>query len=306
MKHYLFTFLFAFLAVGAFAQVPPKPTDKAVVYDYAGMLTPEDKVGIELMGLKLSSKCASKLLFISVETKGNMKGVDFIRAIYSDWEIPDGVKGHCGIIVVCKKQIMASAGGGFLVKCDNVLTMKIKDSFQELLDKTTLPPFANVDDQNPLKGSAALRDSYMHFANAIIALHKEETTPKTQAVDQPTTAATAEAVSQSVNPSTQTPSSTTAESPEATNKPQPNDNVPQAQIPQTTAQSVKKNFNRITWILCCVFFGCIIVIYLKNKQGGRSHTSNNKKKNGSRDYDSNDYRDDNYNDDYSGDDSKRK
>ena len=128
MKRPLFTIFIAMLTISAFAQVPPKPTNQAVVYDDAGMLTPEDKVSIELMGLKLQSKYDSKLLFISVETKGDMKGLDFVRAIYSSWEISNGVKGHCGIIVVCKKQIMASVGGGFLVKCDNALTMKIKDS----------------------------------------------------------------------------------------------------------------------------------------------------------------------------------
>ena len=139
MKHFLFTLLFAFLTVGTFAQVPPKPADKAIVYDYANMLTPEDKVSIELMGLKLESKHVSRLVFVSVKTKGDMKGVEFIRAIYNGWKNQDGVKGHSGIIVICKKQIMIEASGRFLVKCDNALTMKLKDSFQELLDKTMLP-----------------------------------------------------------------------------------------------------------------------------------------------------------------------
>ena len=138
MKHFLFTLLFAFLTVGTFAQVPPKPADKAIVYDYANMLTPEDKVSIELMGLKLQSKYASKLVFVSVETKGDMKSVEFIRAIYSGWEFSNDVKGNYGLIVVCKKQIMASANGGFLAKCDSALTMKIQDSFQELMDKTKI------------------------------------------------------------------------------------------------------------------------------------------------------------------------
>ena len=139
MKHILTNILFVFFAIPLFAQVPPKQTDRAIVYDYANMLTSEDKVSIELMGLKLESKHISRLVFVSVETKGDMKGVEFIRAIYNGWKNQDGVKGHSGIIVICKKQIMIGASGRFLVKCDNALTMKLKDSFQELLDKTMLP-----------------------------------------------------------------------------------------------------------------------------------------------------------------------
>ena len=210
MKHFPLTVLLALIATGIFAQVPPKPSEKAVVYDAAGMLTPEDKVSIELMGMKLQSKYDSKLLFISVETKGNMKGLDFVRAIYSGWGISDGVKGHCGIIVVCKKQIMASVGGGFLVKCDNALTMKIKDSFQELLDKTTLPPFTNVDNQNQQKGSAALKDSYMFFANAMIELSQEEAPANTQADDSTTTTLTAKTTTEAVPPSKAPPAPTEA------------------------------------------------------------------------------------------------
>ena len=294
MKNHLFTILLALLAVSAFAQVPPKPSEKAVVYDYADMLTPEDKVSIELMGLKLQSKYDSKLLFISVETKGNMKGVDFVRAIYSGWGISDGVKGHCGIIVVCKKQIMAGAGGGFLVKCDNALTMKIKDSFQELLDKTTLPPFANVDDQNQQKGSAALKDSYMFFANAIIALGKEETAAKAQTADS--TATAAESVAQAINQSSEKPPQTTAASPTphaaTASQPRQNDGVTQADIPQTTTdRPVRKFVNKIVLAICGLFFACINgIFFLFNNK--RSHTPNNKKQYKPKDYDSNDYRDD--------------
>jgi hypothetical protein len=294
MKHFLFTLLFAFLTVGTFAQVPPKPADKAIVYDYANMLTPEDKVSIELMGMKLASKHASRLVFVSVDTKGDIKGVEFIRAIYSGWEIPNGVKGHCGLIVVCKKQIMASAGGGFLVKCDSALTMKIKDSFQELLDKTTLPPFANTADQNPLKGSTALKDSYMFFANAIIALGKEETAAKAQTADS--TATAAESVAQAINQSSEKPPQTTAASPTphaaTASQPRQNDGVTQADIPQTTTdRPVRKFVNKIVLAICGLFFACINgIFFLFNNK--RSHTPNNKKQYKPKDYDSNDYRDD--------------
>ena len=234
MNRILFTILLAFLTVGVFAQVPPKPTDRAVVYDYANMLTPEDKVSIELMGLKLQSKHASRLVFVSVETKGDMKGIEFIRAIYGGWGIPDGVKGHCGLIVVCKKQIMASIGGGFLVKCDSALTMKIKDSFQELLDKTTLPPFENTEDQNPLKGSTALKDSYMFFANAIIALSKEENDKLPQSNDA-TEVALAETVAKAVTPSQETQPQTATDSPTMTaataSQPQSFNTLPGTLIP---------------------------------------------------------------------------
>ncbi len=197
MKHYLFTFLFAFLTVSAFAQVPPKPSEKAVVYDYAEMLTPEDKVAIELMGMKLESKHASRLVFISVETKGDMKGIEFIRAIYNSWEISNDGKEHYGIIVACKKELMAYGGGGFLLKCSNDLTLKIKDSFQELVDKTTMVPFAKTENQDPLKGSTALKDSYMYIAQAIIALDEEK--KAIAKTDTPATdAATAIVVTQAI------------------------------------------------------------------------------------------------------------
>ncbi len=277
MKHLLLPILFILFALSAFAQVPTKPSEKAVVYDYADMLTPEDKVSIELAGMKLESKHASKLLFISVETKGDMKGLDFVRAVYSNWGISDGVKGHCGIIVVCKKQIMASAGGGFLVKCDNALTIKIKDYFQELLDKTTLPPFANVDDQNQQKGSTALKDSYLFFANAIIELSKEEATANTQAVDSATTTSTDKAITEAVLPSNAPPSptegTTTASS--------------------TTTEGTTTALPKTTWIICGLFFIGIVGIIFLIKKGNRSHTPNNKKQYRHKDYDSNDYRDDN-------------
>ena len=268
MKHFPLTVLLALIATGIFAQVPPKPSEKAVVYDAAGMLTPEDKVSIELMGLKLQSKYDSKLLFISVETKGNMKGLDFVRAIYSGWGISDGVKGHCGIIVVCKKQIMASAGGGFLVKCDNALTIKIKDSFQELLDKTTLPPFTNVDNQNQQKGSAALKDSYMFFANAMIELSQEEAPANTQADDS-----TAAVVKGAVDQASPTMERTTA--------------------PSTPAVETQTAPSKTIWIISgLIIIGGIGMIFLL-KKSNRSHTPNNKKQYKSKDYDSNDYRNDN-------------
>ncbi len=283
MKHFPLTVLLALIATGIFAQVPPKPSEKAVVYDAAGMLTPEDKVSIELMGLKLQSKYDSKLLFISVETKGNMKGLDFVRAIYSGWEISDGVKGHCGIIVVCKKQIMASAGGGFLVKCDNALTMKIKDSFQELLDKTTLPPFANVDNQNQQKGSAALKDSYMFFANAMIELSQEEAPANTQADDSTTTTLTAKTTTEAVPPSKAPPAPTEAP-PMAPSTQTPE--TPMAPPPTPTALS------KTIWIISgLIIIGVVGIIFLF-KKCNRSHTPNNKKQYRHKDYDSNDYRDD--------------
>ena len=284
MKHFPLTVLLALIAVSAFAQVPPKPTDKAVVYDAAGMLTPEDKVSIELMGLKLQSRYDSKLLFISVETKGNMKGLDFVRDIYSDWGISDGVKGHCGIIVVCKKQIMASVGGGFLVKCDNALTMKIKDSFQELLDKTTLPPFANIDDQNQQKGSAALKDSYMFFANAMIELSQEETPANTQADDSTTTTLTAKTTTEAVPPSKAPPAPT--EAPPM---------APSTQTPETpmAPPPTPTELPKTTWIISgLIIIGVVGMIFLF-KKSNRSHTPNNKKQYRPKDYDSNDYRDDN-------------
>ena len=283
MKNHLFTILLALIAVSTFAQVPPKPSEKTVVYDAAGLLTPEDKVSIELMGLKLQSKYDSKLLFISVETKGNMKGLDFVRAIYSGWEISDGVKGHCGIIVVCKKQIMASAGGGFLVKCDNALTMKIKDSFQELLDKTTLPPFANIDNQNQQKGSAALKDSYMFFANAMIELSQEEAPANTQADDSTTTTLTAKTTTEAVPPSKAPPSQTEAP-PMAPSTQTPE--TPMAPPPTPTALS------KTIWIISgLIIIGVVGIIFLF-KKSNRAHTPNNKKQYRHKDYDSNDYRDD--------------
>ena len=283
MKHFPLTVLLALIATGIFAQVPPKPSEKAVVYDAAGMLTPEDKVSIELMGLKLQSKYDSKLLFISVETKGNMKGLDFVRAIYSGWGISDGVKGHCGIIVVCKKQIMASVGGGFLVKCDNALTMKIKDSFQELLDKTTLPPFANIDNQNQQKGSAALKDSYMFFANAMIELSQEEAPANTQADDSTTTTLTAKTTTEAVPPSKAPPSPTEAP-PMAPSTQTPE--TPMAPPPTPTALS------KTIWIISgLIIIGVVGIIFLF-KKCNRSHTPNNKKQYRHKDYDSNDYRDD--------------
>ena len=283
MKHFPLTVLLALIATGIFAQVPPKPSEKAVVYDAAGMLTPEDKVSIELMGLKLQSKYDSKLLFISVETKGNMKGLDFVRAIYGGWGISDGVKGHCGIIVVCKKQIMASVGGGFLVKCDNALTMKIKDSFQELLDKTTLPPFANIDNQNQQKGSAALKDSYMFFANAMIELSQEEAPTNTQADDSTTTTLTAKTTTEAVPPSKAPPSPMEAP-PMAPSTQTPE--TPMAPPPTPTALS------KTIWIISgLIIIGVVGMIFLFKKIN-RSHTSNNKKQYRHKDYDSNDYRDD--------------
>ena len=284
MKHFPLTVLLALIATGIFAQVPPKPSEKAVVYDAAGMLTPEDKVSIELMGLKLQSKYDSKLLFISVETKGNMKGLDFVRAIYGGWGISDGVKGHCGIIVVCKKQIMASAGGGFLVKCDNALTMKIKDSFQELLDKTTLPPFTNVDNQNQQKGSAALKDSYMFFANAMIELSQEEAPANTQADDSTTTTLTAKTTTEAVPPSKAPPSPTEAP-PMAPSTQTPE--MPMAPPPTPTQHS------KTIWIISgLIIIGVVGIIFLF-KKSNRSHTPNNKKQYRTKDYDSNDYRNDN-------------
>ena len=273
MKHFPFTILLVIIAVGVFAQVPPKPTDRAVVYDYANMLTPEDKVSIELMGMKLATKHASRLVFVSVETKGDMKGVEFIRAIYSSWELPNGMKGHCGLIVVCKKQIMASAGGGFLVKCDSALTMKIKDSFQELLDKTTLPPFENTEDQNQQKGSAALKDSYMFFANAIINLAKEEENDKPSQSNDVTTTTEAEAV----HPSNEQPSPTAETAME-----------PSAPTAEKTLETPKTK-----WLICIIFFAGIVGITVLLKKGSRSKTASIKKQYSSKDYDSNDYRDDN-------------
>ena len=282
MKRLLFIIFITMLAMSAFAQVPPKPTDKAVVYDAAGMLTPEDKVSIELMGLKLQSKYDSKLLFISVETKGNMKGLDFVRAIYGGWGISDGVKGHCGIIVVCKKQIMASVGGGFLVKCDNALTMKIKDSFQELLVKTTLPPFTNVDNQNQQKGSAALKDSYMFFANAMIELSQEEAPANTQADDSTTTTLTAKTTTEAVLPS-KAPSSPTEETPMTPSAPT---------AERTMASPTPTALSKTIWIISgLIIIGVVGIIFLF-KKCNRSHTPNNKKQYRHKDYDSNDYRDD--------------
>lgn len=282
MKHFPLTVLLALIATGIFAQVPPKPSEKAVVYDAAGMLTPEDKVSIELTGLKLQSKYDSKLLFISVETKGNMKGLDFVRAIYSGWGISDGVKGHCGIIVVCKKQIMASVGGGFLVKCDNALTMKIKDSFQELLDKTTLPPFANIDNQNQQKGSAALKDSYMFFANAMIELSQEEVPANTQADDSTTTTLTAKTTTEAVPPS-KAPPSPTEETPMTPSAPT---------AERTMASPTPTALSKTIWIISgLIIIGVVVIIFLFKKIN-RSHTSNNKKQYRHKNYDSNDYRDD--------------
>ncbi len=291
MKRPLFTIFIAMLTISAFAQVPPKPSGKAVVYDAAGMLTPEDKVSIELMGLKLQSKYDSKLLFISVETKGDMKGLDFVRAIYSSWEISNGVKGHCGIIVVCKKQIMAGAGGGFLAKSDNALTMKIKDSFQELMDKTTLPPFSNIEDQNQQKGSAALKDSYMFFANAIIALSKEEATEKAQAADS-TAMVLKEAVEQA-SPTAETttaPSTSTAGGTDVS--PAQTNNGTSTELPTPTAETQTAP-SKTMWIISGLIFVGIVGIIFLFKKSNRSHTQNNKKQYRPKDYDSNDYRDDN-------------
>lgn len=300
MKH-IFFIIFS-LTVAVFAQVPPKPSQKAVVYDYADMLTAEDKVAIELMGMKLESKYASKLLFVSVENKGKIKGIDFVRAIYSNWNIEDSSFSHYGIVVVCKAQLMGEAGGGFLLKCDNALTMKIKDSFQELIDKTTLPPFADAQNYDPQKGSAALRDSYMYFANAIIALHKEDAAAKPQAVDSAIKTAS-EAVPQTTRSSSEKPSQapdTTTASPSTTistaEQPQKTDNAPQAQIPQTTDQPSIKNRNWLTWIIYSGCFICIIGIFFIVKKSGSHHqTSNKPKKYQFQKYDANDYRDDDYN-----------
>ena len=132
--------LFLLLAAVAMGGVPPKPAEFNCVFDYGGMLKPEETQLIRIAGNYIRAKSKAELVVVTVENLDGMVLEDYAHELFNTWGIGDKEKNNGVLLLVNKETTLAGTSGRVRIEVGYGLEGALPDSVcGRILDEKTLP-----------------------------------------------------------------------------------------------------------------------------------------------------------------------
>ncbi len=97
--------------VPAASQVPPKPARFDYVFDYAGLLSQEDKATISSLGRELDAKTGAQIAVVTVDSLGEVPIKDYANTLFRSWELGNKAKNNGVLLLVNKENMLTGKPG---------------------------------------------------------------------------------------------------------------------------------------------------------------------------------------------------
>ena len=134
------------LAAVAMGGVPPKPVEFNCVFDYGGMLKPEEAQLIRIAGNYIRAKSKAELVVVTVENLDGMVLEDYAHELFNTWGIGDREKNNGVLLLVNKETTLAGTSGRVRIEVGYGLEGALPDSVcGRILDEKTLPAWDKKD-----------------------------------------------------------------------------------------------------------------------------------------------------------------
>ena len=120
--------------------VPSKPAEFNCVFDYGGMLQPEEAQLIRIAGDYIRAKSKAELVVVTVENLDGMVLEDYAHELFNTWCIGDKEKNNGVLLLVNKETTLAGTSGRVRIEVGYGLEGALPDSVcGRILDEKTLP-----------------------------------------------------------------------------------------------------------------------------------------------------------------------
>ena len=127
-------------AVSAAPQVPPKPGRFDYVFDYAGVLNPQDAAKISSLGRELDEKTKAQVVVVTVDSLGDSTIEEYANTMFRLWDLGDKEKDNGVLILVNKENVIANKPGRVRIEVGYGLEGAIPDGKAgRILDEYVLP-----------------------------------------------------------------------------------------------------------------------------------------------------------------------
>jgi len=138
---------FQFLSLSYAQDIPPRPNNKDLVFDYANFLSKGEKQSLNQKLEDFALETSNQILFISVESLNDLEPYEFAEGILSTWGV--GQKDlNNGVVILVKPKTQASRGQVF-ISVGYGLEGAIPDATAKLIvENEMLPEFKNGNNYN--------------------------------------------------------------------------------------------------------------------------------------------------------------
>ena len=141
MKHIqIIIGVFLLVVATVMGGVPSKPAEFNCVFDYGGMLQPEEAQLIRIAGDYIRAKSKAELVVVTVENLDGMVLEDYAHELFNTWGIGDKEKNNGVLLLVNKETTLAGTSGRVRIEVGYGLEGALPDSVcGRILDEKTLP-----------------------------------------------------------------------------------------------------------------------------------------------------------------------
>lgn len=127
-------------AVLAAAQIPAKPDRFDYVFDYANILSPQDRAKISALGRELDEKTKAQVVVVTVDSIGNSAMDQYANALFRAWGLGDREKNNGVLLLVNKENMLTGKPGRVRIEVGYGLEGAIPDGKAgRILDSYVLP-----------------------------------------------------------------------------------------------------------------------------------------------------------------------
>ena len=132
--------VFLLAVATAMGGVPSKPSEFNCVFDYGGMLQPDEAQLIRIAGDYIRAKSQAELVVVTVENLDGMVLEDYATELFNTWGIGDKEKNNGVLLLVNKETTLAGTSGRVRIEVGYGLEGALPDSVcGRILDEKTLP-----------------------------------------------------------------------------------------------------------------------------------------------------------------------
>ncbi|MDI6605055.1 MAG: TPM domain-containing protein [Thermoanaerobacteraceae bacterium] len=133
-------FLMFLQVVYSAPNIPPKPSSKNYVYDYAGLINPDDSAQIKKIGNAIESASGAQVVVVTVNDIGEYPIEDYALQLFRNWGIGQKDKNNGVLLLVDKKRLLEGKSGKVRIEVGYGLEGAIPDSVAgSILDDYVLP-----------------------------------------------------------------------------------------------------------------------------------------------------------------------
>jgi uncharacterized protein len=155
-------FMLISVVVSAAPPIPPKPSEFAYVYDYAGLIDAEDEQRINELGAAIDNTSNAQIVVVTVDSMEDYPIEDYALELFRDWGIGDKEKNNGVLLLVDKQRLMDNQSGKVRIEVGYGLEGAIPDSVAgRILDEYVLPQW----DQKAY--SEGITEGYMAIATRV-------------------------------------------------------------------------------------------------------------------------------------------